>query len=491
MTDQPIPIEEARQRDQEKKRRFNAFRTLPYNIEAEKSLLGAIFANNKAYERVADFLKPGHFAMVENGLIFTAIGRLIDSGHVADAVTLKRYFEQDTGLADIGGGGYLVDLVGSVVSIVNAGEYGRIVYDLFLKRELIGLGEDVVNRAYSGDVEDSAADQVEALEAGLARIDDFATGRDHDPGRQMDETLRGIEQAFRNDGPPPGVTTGLIDLDKKMGRLRKQALYILAARPSMGKTALALHIAEAVSKNFAVAFFSHEMSAPEIHTRRLAGATGIAASKLDEGLLEREEMDRTIVASGPLRDKPLLIDDTPALTVRAITRRARRLQRKQGGLGLVVVDHLGLVRPEDLKAQKVHQIEAITGGLKAMAKELDVPVLLLCQLNRALEQRDDKRPMLSDLRDSGAIEQDADAVIFLFREAYYLERERPKSKSGETRETFAGRVADHETNLAVVRNQATAIVAKRRNGPTGSVELHFDGPTIGFDNAARDQEATL
>ena len=470
------------------------FRTLPHNIEAEKSLLGAIFANNKAYEKVSEFLFPDHFVIAQHGLIYDACSKLIEKGQLANPVTLLRYFEQNESLAEIGGRDYLVELAESVVSIINAGEYGRIIYDLHLKRELIGLGEDVVNRAYGGDVEDEATKQIEAAEQVLY---DLATTGNYEGGFQSFKesviaALHMAEAAHKRDGALAGVTTGLIDIDTMLGGLHPSDLLILAGRPSMGKTALATNIAYNAAythhrtggeQGAVVGFFSLEMSAEQLATRIISEQTQTASDSIRKGKITTAEFDRLVAISQTLHDMPIFIDDTPALTVSALRTRARRLKR-QHNLGLIVVDYLQLISgsANSRNDGRVQEVSEITRGLKTLAKELEVPVIALSQLSRAVEQREDKRPMLSDLRESGSIEQDADVVMFIFREEYYLERKGSSQGEHETDDKFFLRQQRNEERLEKVRNIAELIVAKQRHGPVGTVNLQFTGEFTRFSD---------
>ncbi|MBC8269156.1 MAG: replicative DNA helicase [Rhodospirillaceae bacterium] len=472
----------------------SAFRTLPHNIEAEKSLIGAIFANNKAYEKVSEFLFPEHFVIAQHGVIYDACSKLIEKGQIADPVTLKRYFEQDESLAEIGGPAYLVELAGSVVSIINAGEYGRIIYDLHLKRELIGLGEDVVNRAYGGDVEDEATRQIEAAEQTLY---DLATTGNYEGGFQsfresVVAALNMAEAAHKRDGALAGVTTGLLDVDTMLGGLHPSDLLILAGRPSMGKTALATNIAYNAAythhqtggeQGAVVGFFSLEMSAEQLATRIISEQTQTSSDSIRKGKITTPEFDRLVAISQTLHDMPIFIDDTPALTVSALRTRARRLKR-QHNLGLIVVDYLQLISGSSSSRNdgRVQEVSEITRGLKTLAKELEVPVIALSQLSRAVEQREDKRPMLSDLRESGSIEQDADVVMFIFREEYYLERKGASQHENESDDKFFLRQQRNEERLEKVRNIAELIIAKQRHGPVGTVNLQFTGEFTRFSD---------
>jgi replicative DNA helicase len=474
-----------------------AFRTLPHNIEAEKALLGAIFVSDRAYERVSEFLRPEQFALHFHGRIFEACGKLIQRGQIADTVTLKNFFEADESLADVGGPAYLAELAASAVTIINAEAYGRTIYDLYLKRQLIALGEDVVNRAYAGDVDETAENQIETAEAGLY---DLASKGEYEGGFEAfkDSVLKAIEAAeaaHKRDGGLAGVTTGFTDLDKILGGMHPSDLVILAGRPAMGKTALATNIAynaaythrQSEGKEGAVVgFFSLEMSAQQLASRILSEQTDISSDRMRKGELSNEEFTRLVIASQELHQIPVFIDDTPALTVSALRTRARRLKR-QHNLGLIVVDYLQLVAASGTSRNdgRVQEVSEITRGLKTLAKELDVPVLALSQLSRQVEQRDNKRPQLADLRESGSIEQDADVVMFIFREEYYLDRDQPVQHQNETDEHFHKKVDTWQQRLESKRNLAEIIIAKQRHGPIGVVELMFQGTYTRFGNLDR------
>jgi replicative DNA helicase len=469
------------------------FRSPPHNYEAEQALLGAIIENNLAYEKVSEFLLPQHFAEPMHGRIYEAIGRLVTRGHIADLVTLKNFFESDGGLAEIGGAKYLAQLVASVVTVINAVDYARTIHDLYLRRQLIGLGQDIVNRAYQHDLDADAVAQIEGAEKVLF---DLASTGQYEGGFRSFETslmnaIRMAEAAYQREGKLTGVATGLSDLDKLLGGLHRSDLVILAGRPSMGKTALATNIAFHAARAYkgsrdelgnpvaedgaVVGFFSLEMSSEQLATRLLAEEAGISSDKIRRGALSKDDFQRVVEASGELSRIPLYIDDTPALSISAVRTRARRLKR-QHGLGLVVVDYLQLATPSSGSRydNRVLEIAEITRGLKALAKELEVPVLALSQLSRAVEQREDKRPQLADLRESGSIEQDADVVMFIFREEYYIRRREPKEGTEEHRKW--------QDEMAQVYNLAELIIAKQRHGPVGKVFLHFDGNTTKFSD---------
>ena len=474
-----------------------AFRTLPHNIEAEKALLGAILVNNRAFEKVTEVLAPAHFALAQHGRVFEACRRLIERGQIADPVTLKRYFEADGSLAEMGGPAYLAELAASAVTTFNAGEYGRIIHDLHLKRELIAIGTDVVDRAYGGEVDESAGDQIELAEESLY---DLATRGEYEGGFQPFRTavlsaINLAQTAHRRDGGLAGVSTGFADLDTLLGGLHASDLVILAGRPSMGKTALSTNIAYNAAYTWSrsegedgavVGFFSLEMSAEQLASRILSEETHISSDRMRKGELSNEQFTRLVMASQTLHQIPIFIDDTPALTVSALRTRARRLKR-QHRLGLVVVDYLQLVSPSATSRNdgRVQEVSEITRGLKTLAKELDVPVLALSQLSRAVEQRESKRPQLADLRESGSIEQDADVVMFIFREEYYVDQQRPTRRDDEEEERFETRMERWRRNKERVANLAEIIVAKQRHGPIGDVRLMFQGEFTRFANLER------
>ena len=474
-----------------------SFRSPPHNFEAEKALLGAIFANNNAYDRVSDFLRPEHFADPVHGRIFEASLKLIERGQIADPITLRNFFEQDGALADVGGAKYVAELAASMVSVINAVEYGRNIYDLHLKRQLIDVGEQVVNNAYSPEIDDNAMSQIEVAEQ---RLYDLATKGDYEGGFKPFKTsittaIEMAEAAHKQDGLLSGVGTGLRDIDQMLGGLHPSDLVILAGRPSMGKTALATNIAFNAAYDYkfedlgngnrktidgaVVGFFSLEMSAEQLASRILSEQTEIASDKMRRGTLSNDEFDRLVMASQQLHQLPIFIDDTPAMTVSMLRTRARRLKREHD-LGLIVVDYLQLMEGSSGIENRVQEIAQITRGLKTLSKELSVPVLALSQLSRAVEQREDKRPQLSDLRESGTIEQDADVVSFIYRESYYLERGEPVQRPEESPDKFADRFTHWDERINNVRNQAEFIIGKQRHGPTGTVKLYFDGTYTRF-----------
>jgi replicative DNA helicase len=475
-------------------------RTPPYNTDAEQALLGALLISNAAHGRVSEFLEAEHFGNAVHGRIYSAIGKLIERGQIANPVTLKNLFDQDGALAEIGGAQYLFRLAESAVTIINAEDYGRNIHDLYLRRQLIAVGEDVVNDAFRQDLDDPAPQQIERAEQ---KLFDLATAGCAEIGFRpfgdaVKNAIRQAEAAYKREGRLVGVGTGFHDLDDKLGGLHPSDLVILAGRPSMGKTALATNIAFNAAKAYkpaqspdgrpvaedgaVVGFFSLEMSAEQLAARLLAEESGVSSDRIRRGNVNQVNFDRFVQASQHLATLRLFIDDTPALSVSGLRSRARRLLRQQG-LGLVVVDYLQLLRPSvpvRTLDNRVQEIADITRGLKTLAKELNVPVLALSQLSRAVEQREDKRPMLADLRESGSIEQDADVVMFIFREEYYIRE--PTRLSTQTEAQFNDSYDDFTKRLERAHGLAEIIIAKQRHGPIGTIKLHFDAETTKFGN---------
>jgi replicative DNA helicase len=470
----------------------------PSNLQAEQALLGALLANNRAYERVSEFLAPEHFADPVHGRIFGAIARRIESGQLADAVTLKAEFEHSAALEEVGGVSYLAQLLTAMVGIINAGEYGRAVHDSWLRRQLIDVGETVVNRAFGMEPELDGKDQVEAAEQALF---DLATRGGSEGGfvtfeRALSEAIDGAERAFRRAGHVSGLSTGLRDLDAKMGGLHPSDLLILAGRPGMGKTALATKMAFGAAKalldeaaNLApgtapkgsIAVFSLEMSAEQLATRLLSEEARISGDRIRRGEIGQKDFDRFVQVSRSISSLPIQIDDTPAITLSALRTRCRRLKRTKG-LSLIIVDYLQLMRPAagTRPENRVLEISQITQGLKAIAKELAVPVLALSQLSRAVESREDKRPQLSDLRESGSIEQDADVVMFVYRDEYYLAQRAPKEIGFDHSDKFHTAMDKWQQDMERVHNQAELLLAKQRHGPTGTIRLFFEAEFTRF-----------
>jgi replicative DNA helicase len=470
----------------------------PSNLQAEQALLGALLSNNKAFDRVSEFLMADHFADAVNGRIFAAIARRRESNQIADAVTLKAEFEHSGVLDEVGGTAYLAQLLTAMVGIINVADYGRAIQDAWLRRQLIDLGEVVVNRAFGVEAELDGPQQIEAAEQALF---DLATTGNGESGpimfnRALAQAVEAAERAFRNGAHVTGLSTGLTDLNAKMGGLHPSDLLILAGRPGMGKTALATKIAFGAAKSIAedqarehpgekprgaVVIFSLEMSADQLATRLLAEEARVSGDRIRRGEIGQRDFDRFVQVAKEIGDLPIHIDDTPALTLSALRTRCRRLHRTQG-LSLVVVDYLQLMRPAvGTKAEnRVLEISQITQGLKAVAKELRVPVIALSQLSRQVENREDKRPQLSDLRESGSIEQDADVVMFVYRDEYYLQQRMPKEIAFDKSDKFEDALRKWQEDMERVHNRAELFLAKQRHGPTGSIPLLFEAEFTRF-----------
>jgi replicative DNA helicase len=469
------------------------YRVPPHNFEAEMALLGAILTNNRTYEKVAEFLTPEHFADGRHARIFEAMRKLIDAGNLADAVTLKGYFESDGALDEVGGTAYLARLAASVVTVVNAEDYGRTVHDRALRRDLISIGQDIVNRAYEVTLDATAQQQIEIAEQSLYTL---ATEGAYQSDFKafnvaLKEALVSAEAALKRDGNLAGVATHLHDLDKQLGGLHPSDLIIIAGRPGMGKSALATNIgfnaadhykeeiddhgARRIVDGAVVGLFSLEMSAEQLATRLIADQASISSHDIRTGRISTEEYGKLVDVMHRLSHVPLFIDDTAGLTISQLRTRARRLKR-QHGLSLIIIDYLQLLRPAAGSRQenRVQELSEITRSLKQLAKELNVPVIALSQLSRQVEQREDKRPQLADLRESGSIEQDADVVMFIYREEYYL---RPKEPPADD-----PKYAEWQAKAEKAHNRAEVIIAKQRHGPTGVVPLFFDERFTRFGN---------
>ena len=466
------------------------YRVLPHNIEAEQALLGAILVNNEAYDRLSSFLEPAHFFDALHGRIYEAAAKLITAGHLASPVTLKNFFERDEALAEIGGPQYLARLAGAATTIINVQEYGRTIYDLAVRRELIQVGQDIHTRAYDAPIDDTPNAQILDAEQALYLLAE--RGKYEGGFRPFHESLKGAVDmaaaAYERDGGLSGISSGLNDLDKMMGGLQPSDLIILAGRPSMGKTALATNIAFNAAKAYKaehhadgtvkaidgaiVGFFSLEMSAEQLATRLLAEQSGVPSESIRRGRIQEHEFHALVEASHELQSVPLYIDDTGGLNIATLAARARRLKR-QRGLGLLVIDYLQLLAGSGkFGDNRVQEVTQITTGLKTLAKELNVPILALSQLSRQVESRDDKRPQLSDLRESGSIEQDADVVMFVFREEYYVQRREPREGTPEH--------LAWQDEMNQVHGLAEVIIGKQRHGPTGTVKLQFQANVTRF-----------
>jgi replicative DNA helicase len=472
------------------------YRTAPHNIEAEQGLLGAILVNNDAFYRVSDFLEPKHFFEPIHQTIYETAGSLIRMGKVATPVTLKTFLPADIDLGGLTVGQYLARLAAEATTIINAQDYGRTIYDLSLRRDLIQIGEDMVNVAYEAPVDFAPRVQIEDAERKLYELAE--SGR-YDGGFQkfsqaLTTAVDMAANAYKRDGKLSGISTGLRDLDTKMGGLQQSDLIIVAGRPGMGKTSLATNIAYNVAKAYVpevqadgtnkaanggiVGFFSCEMSGEQLATRIIAERTGIPSSHIRRGGITESDFEKIRDYSIELQSLPFYIDETGGLSIAQLMARARRLKR-QKGLDLIVIDYIQLLQGSSKKSDnRVQEITEITTSLKALAKELNVPVIALSQLSRQVESRDDKRPQLSDLRESGSIEQDADVVIFVYREEYYLGNKEPRAGTPEYEKW--------QLDMSLVHGKAEVIIGKQRHGPTGTVELHFDASVTRFGDLTQD-----
>ena len=446
---------------------------LPNNIEAEQAIIGSILISNEIFDQISTLVSSKNFYDPMHQRIFTAIEKLIYSGMLANPITLKNHFENDDDKINIPD--YLVKITKFSTSNRQAIEYSKIVYDLYVKRELIKLSEEIIYTAKLNDIDNNSQNIIESSEKSL--FDLAEKGSFSSTIVKFDEALKlTIEMAstaYKNEEGIVGVPTGLRDLDEKLGGLHKSDLVIIAGRPSMGKTALATNIAFNAAKKFqlqgkktSVAFFSLEMSSEQLSTRILAEQSRIKSNDIRRGRISEDQFDKFIETSKDISELPLYIDETPAISIAALSNRARRIKRIYG-LDLIVVDYIQLMTAVNARRDgRVQEISEITQGLKALAKELSVPVLALSQLSRAVEQRDNNKPVLADLRESGSIEQDADVVMFVYREAYYLERKEPRPATVEH--------AEWQAKMSEVSNMAEIIVGKQRHGPTGNVFLEFE-----------------
>lgn len=464
---------------------------VPNNLAAEAAVLGAILFDNNAYQRVTELLRPEDFYAPAHQEIYSTAASLIEQGRVADGVTLREHFERTDQLTAIGGATYLADLLESAAFGPEVTDYARIIRDLAVRRALVTIGSGVTSRALHPETGTGGSDQIEMAERELFALAERGSSNRGftEFGTAVRKSLEMAEAAFKRDGKIAGIATHLDDLDYKLGGLHKSDLVILAGRPSMGKTSLATNIAynaasacrreiqEDGSKKTVdgavVAFFSLEMSAEQLATRIIAERTGISSHKFRSGELEAQDFDKIRDAVAELQNLPLHIDDTGGLSISQLAARARRLHRTVG-LDLIIIDYLQLITSSGGKSSdnRVQEITQISMSLKALAKDLDVPVIALSQLSRQVEQRDDKRPQLSDLRESGSIEQDADVVLFVFRESYYLERTEPQADPGDP--SSSEKWARWRERMDQVYGTAEVIVGKQRHGPIGKVTLAFD-----------------
>ena len=478
---------------------------LPANIEAEAAFLGACLIDNRVMEDLPVPLTPDHFYEPIHGRIFQRIAQVTGNNMLANPVTLKPYFEADEAMRALGGPGYLAQLTGSGASLIGARDFARQIYDLALLRELVSVGRTLVERATDTSETLDPQAQIEEAESALYRVagGEAELGQARSLGQAVTVAIAGVEKALNSGGHLSGVTTGLTSVNSKIGGLHKSDLLILGGRPGMAKTSLATNIAFAAAERWVrdqadgvpddknmgakTVFFSLEMSADQLATRILAEQARISSEALRMGRISHSEFDQLTEAAARLHEMPLFIDDTPALTIAGLRARARRLNRKHG-IGLIVVDYLQLLQGTGKASDnRVQEISEISRGLKTLAKELNVPVLALSQLSRAVESREDKRPQLADLRESGSIEQDADMVLFLFREEYYvLGREPKRPVEGDDVKIYDDH-AKWAAELERVAGISELIVAKQRHGATGKVRLHFESQFTKFSDLAEDR----
>jgi replicative DNA helicase len=472
----------------------NESEVLPHNIEAEQQLLGAILTNNDIFDRVSSLVKAEHYFDPVHQRIFEVAAARIQKNALASPVTLKAFLEDDQGLKELGGPAYLVRLAGAAISAYAARDYAQMIYDLAVRRELIQLGRDIAAMAAKVEVASEPKDQIIEAEQRLYKLGEQGVAERGFQSflKAVTDAVNVANAAYQRDGGLAGISTGLIDMDKKLGGLHPSDLLILAGRPSMGKTSLATNIAFNIAKAHkrgrlpdggegsveggVVGFFSLEMSAEQLAARILSEAAEVPSEQIRRGDMTEQEFRRFVEAAKALEACPLYIDDTPALPISQVAARARRLKRTHG-LDVLIIDYLQLLKGTS-KDNRVQEVSEITQGLKAIAKELNIPVIALSQLSRAVESREDKRPQLSDLRESGSIEQDADVVMFVYRDEYYKEREKPGDHELE-------KMAQWQAIMESVHGKAEVIIGKQRHGPIGTVELSFEGRFTRFGNLAK------
>lgn len=479
------------------------YREAPNNLEAEQALLGAMLVNNDAFYRVSDFLKPEHFNEPLHRNIFQVAGDIIRMGKTANPVTIKTFLPADDKIGDLTVAQYLARLAAEAVTIINADDYGRAIYDLAIRRSLITIGEDMVNIAYDAPVDMPPQGQIEDTERRLFELAE--TGR-YDGGFQSfnDAVALAIDlagEAYQRDGNLSGISSGIHSLDARMGGLQRSDLIVLAGRPGMGKTSLATNLAFNIANAYepevqadgttaaknggVVGFYSLEMSSEQLATRIISEQTEVSSSKIRRGEITEADFEKLVACSQMMQKTPLFIDQTGGISIAQLAARARRLKR-QRGLDVLVVDYIQLMTGSSKNnSNRVQEITEITTGLKALGKELAVPIIALSQLSRQVESRDDKRPQLSDLRESGSIEQDADVVLFVYREEYYTQNKEPRrSPEEEAADIRNEEYLAWEEEMSKVRGTADVIIAKQRHGPTGTVKLSFTAQYTRFSDLA-------
>jgi replicative DNA helicase len=454
----------------------------PQNLEAEQTVLGSVLVSNEIYDEIPDINEESFFNPV-NKKIYKIINDLMSKGLLANPITLKNFFSNEDELSDIGGSEYLVKLTKFSTSKLQIKYYANLLHDLKIRRSLIDISRETLDEALNKNSEINAEQIIESAEKKLFDIAERGKfNKSYIEFKEaLVETIAMASSAYKNEEGIVGVPTGLRDLDNMLGGLHKSDLVIIAGRPSMGKTALATNIAFNAAKRIlekqkksSVTFFSLEMSSEQLSTRILSEQSRITSSNIRRGKINQDEFEKFIETSKNLENLPLFIDDTPAITISTLSNRARRIKRLHG-LDLIIVDYIQLMKSGNYRNEgRVQEVAEITQGLKAIAKELNVPVLALSQLSRAVEQRDDKKPQLSDLRESGSIEQDADVVGFVFREEYYLEKLEPRAGTAEH--------VEWQEKMSIIHGQAELIIGKQRHGPTGIVRLEFESAFTKFKN---------
>jgi len=469
------------------------------NIDAEIALIGCLLWDNRNFEKISDFLDESHFVEQNHQLIFKQIRELLNKNILVSPITLKNYLSENEFGFEITK--YLNQIKDSSPSTQNTFQYAKIIYELHIKRSLIGIGQNIIQETFGIHTENTGETLIEKAENDLYNLSNTGSAeRKYSKfGDSLKDAVNIINEAFKREGKIAGVSSGLRDLDIKLGGLHKSDLVIIAGRPSMGKTALGTNIAFNVAKNFKekidefgnsklidggkVAFFSLEMSSEQLATRILAEQTKISGDKMRKAELSKDDFKKIAKATSELEDLDLFIDDNPILTIATLRARARRLQRLYG-INLIIVDYLQLMSSSNKSKNegRVQEISEITRGLKAIAKELDIPIIALSQLSRQVEQREDKRPLLSDLRESGTIEQDSDVVMFIFRESYYLERMEPIKKPEESEEKYLERTSRWQELCEKAHNTAEIIIAKQRHGPIGTIKTHFESNYTKFSD---------
>ena len=469
------------------------------NIEAEIALIGCLLWDNRNYEKISDLIDESHFVDENHQIIFKKIKELLDKNILVSPITLKNYFSNDDFGVEMTK--YLNQIKDSSPSTQNPYSYAKIIYELYLKRSLVGIGQNIVQETFDTNVENTGENLIENAENDLYNLSNLGSSeRKYSKfGEALKDAVNIIDEAFKREGKIAGVACGLKDLDNKLGGLHKSDLIIIAGRPSMGKTALGTNIAFNVAKNYKekidelgistlidggkVAFFSLEMSSEQLATRILAEQTKISGDKMRKAELSKDDFKKIARSTSELEDLNLFIDDNPILTIATLRARARRLKRLYG-IDLIIIDYLQLMsaNSKNKNEGRVQEISEITRGLKAIAKELNIPIIALSQLSRQVEQREDKRPQLSDLRESGTIEQDSDVVMFIFRESYYLERMEPIKKPEEPEDKYHERHSRWQELCEKTHNTAEIIIAKQRHGPIGTIKTHFESNYTRFSD---------